>query len=89
MTFKTLNSKEAAALMKVHPETLMELTRMGALPAAKIGRSWVFRESDVVAFVEAQIDHQTRMRMVAPLDSTPRGGRIPGRRGPNASPRSR
>jgi excisionase family DNA binding protein len=34
--------KEAAAFLKIHPDTLAERARAGEIPGCKIGRAWVF-----------------------------------------------
>ena len=41
---KTLNLREAAEMLKVHPKTLERLARRGEVPACKVGRCWVFVE---------------------------------------------
>lgn len=61
-TMNTLNLPEAAELMKIHPKTLQEFIYSGSLPAAKIGRSWVMLESDVLNYIETQIAQQTAQR---------------------------
>jgi excisionase family DNA binding protein len=38
----TLNLKQAAALLKIHPVTLQEKAKAGEIPGAKVGRAWVF-----------------------------------------------
>ena len=50
-------------MLNVHPNTIFKLIDVGALPAAKIGRAWVFLERDVLAYVENQIVRQTAERM--------------------------
>lgn len=69
----TLNTIEAAELLKVHPKTVEELIHSGAIPAAKIGRAWVMLTADVLAFVEREIVKQTAARLRAPL--APEGGK--------------
>lgn len=61
----TLNTTEAAELLKVHPKTIEELIHSGAIPAAKIGRAWVMLTADVLAYAEAEIKKQTASRMRA------------------------
>jgi len=51
---RTLNIDEAALLLKLHPEELRRRAKLGVLPAAKIGRSWVFIENDLVTFIRQQ-----------------------------------
>lgn len=40
----TLDLKQAADFLKVHPETMRQLAISGKVGGAKIGRRWVFLE---------------------------------------------
>jgi excisionase family DNA binding protein len=62
-TSPTVNIKEAAELLCVHPKTVLDFINSGALPAAKVGRAYVLMTRDVVNYVENQILVQTRARM--------------------------
>jgi excisionase family DNA binding protein len=44
----------AAARLDCHPETLRRIIRRGELTAAKVGRDWRVRESDLTAFLQAR-----------------------------------
>lgn len=66
MTPATLDIPEAAAMLKVHPKTVADMISSGALPAAKIGRSYVMMTKDVLDHIEQQIIYQTAKRMGAP-----------------------
>lgn len=59
----TVDLNGAAALMKVHPKTVTDHINSGALPAAKIGRSYVMLTKDVMALIERHIAQQTAERM--------------------------
>ena len=50
----TLNLKEAAALLKIHPVTLQDKARAGEIPGAKIGRAWVFIEIDLLEHIRSK-----------------------------------
>ncbi len=50
---RTLNVKQAAQFLKLHPVTLLERARAGAIPGAKVGKQWVFLEEDLAAHVRA------------------------------------
>lgn len=50
---RTLTLQEAAFLLKLHPVTVAERAADGRIPAAKIGRRWVFVEDDLISFVRA------------------------------------
>lgn len=82
----TLNVKTAAEVLHVHPKTVEGLIHSCALPAAKVGRSYVLLAKDVMAYIENQVCRQTseRMRMVRGPDEVPvlngRGARV-GRKG--------
>ena len=47
----TYNVEEAAAFLKVHPQTVRELIRDQKLAAVKVGRSFVIRYSTLDAFL--------------------------------------
>jgi excisionase family DNA binding protein len=42
-----LDSVEAAALLRIHPNTLKKMARRGEIEARRIGRCWRFRTSDL------------------------------------------
>jgi excisionase family DNA binding protein len=50
----TLDLRQAAALLKMHPQTVRRRAIAGEIPAAKPGRSWVFVEADLVAWLRAR-----------------------------------
>ena len=45
-----LNSRQAADLLNLSPDTVNELARKNTLPAIKRGRQWRFRRRDVSSF---------------------------------------
>ena len=45
---RTLTLQQAADLLKLHPVTVAERAADGRIPAAKIGRRWVFVEDDLI-----------------------------------------
>ena len=47
---KLLTVEEVAALLGVHPQTVYDMARSGAIKARKIGRVWRFLPSDVSAY---------------------------------------
>jgi len=47
-----LDSKEAAALLKIHPKTLQKLARNGEVAAIHIGKLWRFRASALDEWVK-------------------------------------
>jgi excisionase family DNA binding protein len=60
---KTLDLQEAAAMLKVHENTVLELVGSGEVPGAKIGRAWVFLDEDLLAYVRKQINQQSANRV--------------------------
>jgi len=54
LKIKTLNLKEAAAFLKIHPVTLSVKASTGEIQGAKVGKCWVFLEVDLVAHIRAQ-----------------------------------
>ncbi|WP_280189033.1 helix-turn-helix domain-containing protein [Delftia sp. PS-11] len=61
----TLNLHEAADHLKIHPKTVEDLIRDGALPAGKIGRAYVLMKKDVIRYAESIILKQTADRLRA------------------------
>ena len=43
----TLDAKQKAAELGVHPDTLGKWVRAGRIPAVKVGREWRFRRGDL------------------------------------------
>ena len=72
MTPSTLNVEEAAKLMNIHPQTVLDLISDGTLPAGKIGRSYILLYKDVMHHIERIIVQQTAARMGGmPLKRSP------------------
>jgi excisionase family DNA binding protein len=46
-----LTAEEASQLLKVSSKTLLSMARSGTIPGTKVGRSWRFLRSDLLAFV--------------------------------------
>lgn len=47
----TLNVEEAAALLRLNVKRVQILAREGKLPAARVGRKWLFRRQDLEALL--------------------------------------
>lgn len=45
-----LNSRDAAVILDMSPDTVNEFARKSILPAYKKGRQWRFRQRDIAAF---------------------------------------
>lgn len=63
----TLNTTQAAEVLKVHPKTVEDLIHEGFIPAAKIGRAWVMMTAHVMKYLENQIIQQTAARRGLPV----------------------
>ncbi|WP_147692649.1 helix-turn-helix domain-containing protein [Vogesella mureinivorans] len=63
-TERTMDVHGAAAFLHVCPSTAYELARNGDVPATKVGRSWVFLESDLVNFLRAKQNEQRQKAQV-------------------------
>ena len=51
----TLGLNEAAALMRVHPDTARKLVKAGlGPPACKVGREWVFPAHRLIEWIDQQ-----------------------------------
>jgi hypothetical protein len=50
----TLTLREAAAVLKIHPVTLLVKAKGGEIPGAKIGKRWVFVEIDLIDHIRSQ-----------------------------------
>jgi excisionase family DNA binding protein len=59
---KTYDINEAADFLKVDRATALERAASGELPGAKIGRAWVFLESDLVEYLRDKVRGQTTVR---------------------------
>ena len=51
----TLNAEEAAALLRLNVKRVQSLAREGKLPAARVGRKWLFRRADLEALLAAPV----------------------------------
>ena len=50
----TLNLKQAAVFLKMHPVTLQSKAKAGEIPGAKPGKSWVFIDEDLANYIRSQ-----------------------------------
>jgi excisionase family DNA binding protein len=56
-----LDSREAAALLQIHPKTLERLARKGEIRGMRIGKLWRFRTSDLDADLDAWVHLQLKL----------------------------
>ncbi|HUW00140.1 MAG TPA: helix-turn-helix domain-containing protein [Gallionella sp.] len=62
---KTYTLDEACAYLNVSSGSMADLIATGELPAAKISKSWVLRESDLDSYLAEQVSLQTEQRRAA------------------------
>ena len=58
---RTLNIDEACQLLHTHKSTLYQKIANGEIPAARIGRSWIFVELDLVDYIRKQLFNLKRV----------------------------
>jgi excisionase family DNA binding protein len=51
---QTLDLDQAGAWLKCDPETVRAMAASGELPAAKVGRAWVFVDVDLIEWLRSQ-----------------------------------
>jgi hypothetical protein len=68
---KTLSLPEAAAFLRCHPEWLRSQAKLGHIPGAKIGKSWVFIDEDLAAHIRAIYAKNRQMAQVEPQEVAP------------------
>ena len=67
-----LTSEEAARLLKVARATLLHDCRAGLVPCQRVGRSWRFRRSTLLAWLNGDTDtRQEKERSPAPQPADP------------------
>ncbi len=54
---ETLDLHTAAAFLLVHWQTLRAKAKAGDIPAAKLGRRWVFLKADLVSYLRSQYSY--------------------------------
>src|SRR6476620_2793087 len=60
-----LTLRGAAILLGLHPNTVRSQVRRGIIPGTKIGRSWRFLETDLVAWIRARYPEAARVQLSA------------------------
>ncbi|QDX25262.1 helix-turn-helix domain-containing protein [Sphingomonas suaedae] len=60
-----LTLKEAAAFLRVHPNTMRSYAVRGVVPASKFRREWRFLDDDLVAAIRAGYPGSARMQLSA------------------------
>ncbi|WP_227544782.1 helix-turn-helix domain-containing protein [Sapientia aquatica] len=63
---RTLDLSEAAEFLKMHPEEVRRRAKLGQLPGAKPGKSWVFLENDLAEYVRSHYAYPRQALQVTP-----------------------
>lgn len=61
-SLNTMNADQVAEVLGCSSKTVIEKASNGEIPGAKIGKGWIFRESDVVRYLGEEISNQTKAR---------------------------
>jgi len=51
---ETILLDEASKLLAIHPQTLLKHVRSGEIPAAKLGKRWVFVKADLIDYIRSK-----------------------------------
>lgn len=54
---ETLDLQAASAFLLLHWQTLRAKAKAGEIPAAKLGRRWVFLKADLVSYLRSQYSY--------------------------------
>lgn len=71
---------EAAAFLRIHPATLSERARAGAIPGCKIGRSWVFMPELLAEYLHTKSTEKVERVKQRPSATTTLAQRLAARR---------
>jgi len=74
---KYLTSEQVAAVLQVHPFTVLKYLKSGTLEGVKIGRVYRIKESDVEKFLDGSAvksEAKTEIRVAKPISSPARRG---------------
>ena len=74
---KTFDLNEAAAFLRMHPETLRRRAVAGEIPGARASKAWVFLDEDLAMWLRSQYanparaaEPSTRMKTCSTADPT-------------------
>ena len=75
---KTLNVQGVAEMFFCHPDTISAMAAAGEIPAAKVGRSWVFIEEDLLNWLRSRYERQQETVEKQPIKRSPFSSREDG-----------
>jgi excisionase family DNA binding protein len=52
-----LDSRQAAALLGIHPKTLQKLAKQNQVPAVRIGKLWRFQKSLIDRWLRSKMEN--------------------------------
>lgn len=70
MSLTTLNLKEAADFLQMSPSALRAKAKAGHIAGAKIGKCWVFIQSDLAAHIRSQYASPRQALRVQPMEKS-------------------
>jgi len=74
---QTLDLEAASSFLFASPSTVLELIAAGELPAAKVGRKWVFVDVDLVEYIRSQYSaKQSKAKSCRSIKEVKSGGFI-------------
>jgi excisionase family DNA binding protein len=71
-----LTLEEAAALLRVSPNTVYKMCREGKIPAAKVGRQWRILETELANWLREEPESVHTLRPGGDADPMPISSRI-------------
>ena len=83
---KTLNLQAAAEFLNISTDSLKDLAGGGVVPAAKIGKAWVFSDESLDDYLREEIRKQTAERRGQPSIKVPTSYTRTVRRQPRTPP---
>ena len=66
---QTLSLLEAATFLRMHPEELRRRAKLGHIPGAKPGKSWVFLQDDLAVYLRSLYANKRQALQVTSLES--------------------
>jgi len=61
-----LTSKEASAILKIHPKVLERKAKAGEIPALKVGKFWRYRASALDAWIQSGLKSSRQACCIRP-----------------------
>jgi excisionase family DNA binding protein len=62
VTIKYLTDKEVAEMLRFHLTTIRDWAIKGKIPGEKVGRNWMFKESNILRWIARQSKHRSKKK---------------------------